>query len=313
MLEGWFMLVTLRVWNCISSFWLFSFGWFGHFLGLDSLWETLNSWIWAVNKSLRLLVLHWMVGYGQVLQGVPALATPLGYPFILSNSVYLGHLGQGNTSFLNMCFQFGLYVMDFSSQLWWNVLTWLLFDIFRLTDVELKLKLHDLAIKESVPTASRLEKLKWQPKQKGCLFIPLCWMMSLPVVRSYLKNDVSQLAIHFMSDGYMEGNGLFYVALQDNHGHTNDITPNVMAKWSSKWKDANEEFENKLLEDDDLKIFSYKMFMVWDGNHRLQAWMPIIEQVHTHDIIWHFCVEAVILDPRGDAPSMIAALHEVNW
>jgi hypothetical protein len=33
----------------------------------------------------------------------------------------------------------------------------------RLTNVELKLKLHDLAIKESDPTASRLEKLKWQP------------------------------------------------------------------------------------------------------------------------------------------------------
>jgi hypothetical protein len=177
----------------------------------------------------------------------------------------------------------------------------------------LKLKLHELAIKESVPTASRLEKLKWQPKQKGRLFIPLCRMLPLPIVRPYLKNDVSQLATHFMSDGYMEGNGFFYVALQDNHGHTNDVTPSVMTKWSSEWKDVNEEFENKLLEDDDLKIFSNKMFMVWDGNHRLQAWMPIIEQFHTHDINWHLCVESVILDPRGDVPSMIAALHEVNW
>ena len=30
----------------------------------------------------------------------------------------------------------------------------------RLTDAGLKIKLHDLAIKESVPTASRLDKLK---------------------------------------------------------------------------------------------------------------------------------------------------------
>ena len=149
-----------------------------------------------------------------------------------------------------------------------------------LTDVELKLKLHDLAIKESVPTASRLEKLKWQPKQKGCLFIPLCRMMRLPVVRSFFKNDVSQLATHFMSDGYMEGNGFFYVALEDHHGHTNDVTPSVVAKWSTEWKEVNEEFEKKLLTDDDLKIFSNKMFMVWDGNHRLQTWMPIIEEFH---------------------------------
>jgi hypothetical protein len=177
----------------------------------------------------------------------------------------------------------------------------------------LKLKLHDLAIKESVPTTSRLEKLKWQPKHKGRLFIPLCRMLPLPVVRLYLKNDVSQLTTHFMIDGYMEGNGFFYVALEDNHGHTNDVTPSVVAKWSSEWKEVNDEFEKKLLADDDLKIFSNKMFTVWDGNHRLQAWMPIIEQFHTHDINWHFCVEGVILDPRGDVPSVIAALHEVNW
>ena len=193
------------------------------------------------------------------------------------------------------------------------LLTLFLFDVVLLTDSELKLKLHDLAIKESVPTASRLEKLRWLPKHKGRLFIPLCRMMALPVVRPYLKNDVSQLATHFMCDGYMEGNGFFFVALEDNHGHTNDVTASVLSKWSSEWKEVNEEFEKKLLADDDLKVFSNKMFMVWDGKHRLQAWMPIIEQFHTHDINWHFCVEAVILDPRGDVPSVIAALHEVNW
>jgi hypothetical protein len=143
--------------------------------------------------------------------------------------------------------------------------------------------------------------------------IPLCRMKSLPVVRPFLKNDVSQLATHFMIDGYMEGCGFFYVALEDNHGHTNDVTPSVVATWSPEWKEVNAEFEKKLLADEDLKIFSNKMFMVWDGNHRLQAWMPIIENFHTHDINWHFCVEGVILDPKGDVPSVIAALHEVNW
>ena len=121
-----------------------------------------------------------------------------------------------------------------------------MFVVVRLTDSELKLKLHDLAIKESVPTASRLEKLKWQPKQKGRLFIPLCRMMPLLVVRPYLKNDVSQLATHFMIDGYMEGNGFFYVACKDNHGHTNEVTPTVMAKWSLEWKEVNDEFEKKI-------------------------------------------------------------------
>jgi hypothetical protein len=177
----------------------------------------------------------------------------------------------------------------------------------------LKVKLHDLDIKESVPTASRLEKLKWQPKEKGRLFIPLCRLLPLPVVRPFLKNNVSQLATHFMTDGYMEGCGFFYVAVENTHGHTNDVTPSVVAKWSTEWKEVNEEFEKKLLADNDLKIFLNTLFIVWDGNHRLQAWMPIIEQFHTHDINWFFCVEVVILDPRGDVPSVIAALHEVIW
>ena len=138
-------------------------------------------------------------------------------------------------------------------------------------------------------------------------------MLHLPVVRPFLKNDVSQLATHYLTDRYMEGYGFFYMALEDNHGHTNDVTPSVVAKWSTESKEVNEEFEKKLLADDDLTIFSNKMFMVWYGNHRLQAWMPFIEQFHTHDINWHFCVEVVIFDPRGDVPSVIAVLHEVSW
>ena len=138
-------------------------------------------------------------------------------------------------------------------------------------DAELKLKFYALTIKESVPTASRLEKLKWQPKQNGGLFIPFCRMMPVHVVRPYLKNDVSQFATHFMTDGYMEGNGFFYVALEDNHGHTNDVTPSVVAKWSTEWKLVNEELEKTLLADNDLKIFLNKIFIVGDGNHRLQV------------------------------------------
>jgi hypothetical protein len=138
-------------------------------------------------------------------------------------------------------------------------------------------------------------------------------MMPLLVVRPFVKNGVSQLAIYFIIDGYMEDYGFFYVILENNHGHTNDVIPSVVVKWSTEWKEVNEEFEKKLLADNDLKIFSNMMFMVWDGNHQLQAWMPIIEQFHTHDINWFLCVDCVILGPRGNVPYVITVLHEVNW
>jgi len=182
-----------------------------------------------------------------------------------------------------------------------------------LTEMEVKLKLHDLVGNASVNTASRLEELKWQPSAKGRLNIPLCRMMSLPVVRPFLKNDVLTLASHFTKCGYMEGNGFFYVAVEDNSGFTTDVTAAIFDKWSPEWKKRNEDFEETLLADDDLKAFSNKMFMVWDGNHRLQAWLPIIEQFHAGDLNWHFCVESIILDPKGNVGSVLTALHEVNW
>lgn len=138
-------------------------------------------------------------------------------------------------------------------------------------------------------------------------------MIALPVVRPSLKNDVLNLASHFRNCGYLTGNGYFYVALEDNHGFSKDVTPAIMEKWGDGWLQRNDEFEVLLQSDEDLKVFSNKMFMVWDGNHRLQAWLPIIEQYHKGDLNWHFNVQSVILDPKGDVGYVLEALHEVNW
>jgi hypothetical protein len=144
------------------------------------------------------------------------------------------------------------------------------------------------------------------------VFISFYRMMPQHVVKHFFKNNVCKLAIHFMTDSYMEGCGFFYMALKNNYGHTNGMTPSVVAKWSTEWKEVNEEFENKFLIDDDLKIFSNKMFMVWDESHRLHAWMPIIMQFHIYGINWYFCVEGIVLDPREDVPSVITAFHKIN-
>ena len=71
---------------------------------------------------------------------------------------------------------------------------------------------------------------------------------------------------------------------------------------------TNDAFEKILQTDEDLKVFSRKMFMVWDGNHRLQAWLPIINRDYTR----HYVVENIILDVKRDLATMLAVLHEVN-
>ena len=182
-----------------------------------------------------------------------------------------------------------------------------------LTRSEVNLKLHDLVGAATGNTATRLDALKWEPKSKCRLSIPLCRMISLPVVCPYLKSNVSSLGSYFISSGYMEGNGFFYVVGVNENGQSTEVSDEIMESWSPKWRQVNAEFEKRLQGDEDLCVFSNLMFMVWDGNYRLQAWLPIIEEFHKGDISWHYSVDSIILDPKGDVPSLVTALHDVNW
>jgi hypothetical protein len=102
--------------------------------------------------------------------------------------------------------------------------------ILPLSENELELAIYGILKKECVNTTSRLEKLRFQPHKKSKINIPLCKM---PVVRHFLKNDVMNMAAHFVACDYIEGNGIFYVALENNEGKTVDVTPNIMASWSN--------------------------------------------------------------------------------
>jgi hypothetical protein len=93
---------------------------------------------------------------------------------------------------------------------------------------------------------------------------------------------------------------------------TKVVTDEIIATWSESWISMNAEFEHLLQSDADLQVFSGKMFMVWDGNHRLQAWLPIINEDHGLDRSWHFSVESIILVVNGDVASLVASLHDVN-
>ena len=68
------------------------------------------------------------------------------------------------------------------------------------------------------------EQLKYQPRATLKFNIPLCRMISLPVVMHFLKNDVMNLAVHFIAYGYMKGNWVFYVALENNENKVVDVT-----------------------------------------------------------------------------------------
>jgi hypothetical protein len=37
-------------------------------------------------------------------------------------------------------------------------------------------------------------------------------------------------------------------------------------------------------------------FFVWDGNQKLQAWLPYIDRMHKTKENWHVAVDSIILD-----------------
>ena len=118
------------------------------------------------------------------------------------------------------------------------------------------------------------------------------------------------LATHFVACGYMEEIMVFNVALENNEGKTMDVTPNITASWSDNCVQANAKFEKELNSDDDLRVFFGKMFMVWNGNHRLQAWLPIIKNEQRDDPSWHFLVESITFVVDGDVARMLTALKK---
>lgn len=182
-----------------------------------------------------------------------------------------------------------------------------------LSESQLQGELNQLLAEQSVDTTSKIEQLRFQPVNKSRLFIPLCRLVSLQAVRPALKGDITDLQAHFVRKGYMEGFGAFYVSLEDDEGNSANLTPAIESTWSAHWKTRNAEFEKLLLADPVLKVFSKKMFHVWDGNHRLQAWRPIIDMHHANELKWHYTVDCIILTVKGNLVTTLTALHEINW
>ena len=178
---------------------------------------------------------------------------------------------------------------------------------------EFRKQMDKIFIAESVKPGKVIESLKFKPTSKAKLYIPLCRMRPLEAVRPRLSNDVISLSTHFVSEGYMDGHGIFYVALQDHQGRTVDVSDEDRQSWSPLWKDANDKFDLRLRRDEHLKVFVGKMFHVWDGNHRLGAWLPIINRYHSDDSKWHYSVESIVLEVGNKVGALVSALTQVNW
>ena len=126
-------------------------------------------------------------------------------------------------------------------------------------------KLHTMVSNEISCTKFKIEGLRFQPKNKSKIFIPL-WFVFPWSVPSLRMMSVSWLRIS-RKNGYMEGNGVFYVALEDNESKTSNRRDHFHLE--SALGDSEQQFEAMLTADLALKVFCEKMFHVWNGNHRI--------------------------------------------
>lgn len=105
--------------------------------------------------------------------------------------------------------------------------------------------------------------------------VPLCRLVPNEILRK-VTIQVDEFADSFDRYGYLSTSAPFLLSLHRlRGGDFNEVTSVDLAEWGPSWVLVNDEFENELLgsEWEDLKG---RKFLVWDGNHRLKAWLPRI-------------------------------------
>lgn len=71
-------------------------------------------------------------------------------------------------------------------------------------------------------------------------------------------------------------------------------------------------FEEFMLVDLDLKSLFGRMFFMWDGNHRLQAWMPYFCYVHGDDASWHISMDSILMYTFHGMVELLIAMTNLN-
>ena len=146
---------------------------------------------------------------------------------------------------------------------------------------------------------------------KAEMNILLVRMLSLQVVRPTLAIDIEKMKADFIH-GYRPGAAVFYVSTSNFTDTERLVTADERAAWGPHWCQKDREFEEFLLGDLELRSLSNKYFFVWDGNHRLIAWMEFIAQSYPHDIHWHYRVRSNVLHTKGNVANSLTPMHDIN-
>lgn len=110
-------------------------------------------------------------------------------------------------------------------------------------------------------------------------WVPLCRLLKLEKARqvSWDPKRLDPLANNFIAEGYYEPKGSFICSVDAPGYPPVEVNDEITNQWDQLWKRCNEEFEQQIA-DTCWKDLSGKMFYTWDGNHRLAAWMGVLQK-----------------------------------
>lgn len=108
-------------------------------------------------------------------------------------------------------------------------------------------------------------------------FVPLCRLVVNEAIRT-VKEDIPEFLNTFRDYGYLRELGIFLVSSKRISQPDLEVTQYDLDQWGPIWREVNDEFEQDLAGSEEWAHLSNKKFIIWDGNHRAQAWMRQIHQ-----------------------------------
>lgn len=170
----------------------------------------------------------------------------------------------------------------------------------------------ELRERQRVDSVSSIAKFRMKPEHLFRLNIPLCRMVSMPLIRQTLECDIDFLD-HEYTNGYRDGAAVFYVTTTNEAGESSKFTQEEMEAWGPLWREENNNFNLHCDSHPLLRPLKNVKFFVCDGNHRLLAWMRHIKRRHPEEKDWHRSVDSILLETKGRMEVVMHAMNDINW
>ena len=169
----------------------------------------------------------------------------------------------------------------------------------------------DIRRSQKINTVAALAALRLQSLNISRHNIPLCRLVVMPMVRPTLQSDLVKLEQEFVH-GYREGACVFYVSLTNEQGEGEHVSSKDRSDWGPIWHSESEKFDRYLDSQDSLRFLKGKMFFICDGNHRRIAWMNHITRLYNDVPSWHYSVDTIILETKGQLGVLMTVMNDIN-